>query len=147
MGCETLERCSLHDDLLQLSRLVGCHLSIPARPGALSSTAHTGGILEEKALWIDREFHASDAASVSSCYDAQAVPEAFGLYRYREARSFGVDLDQNLHYVDHLLLSTFVLLRSLLGERDEGVMRSFAKRVRSCSKRVKVSWWEALLGP
>ena len=121
---EALERCNLHDYLLQLSMLVGCHLSIPARPGALSSTAHTGGILEEKALWIDREFHASDAARIPSCYDVQGSLDAFGLHRYREARSFGVDLDRNLHYVDHLLLPTFDLLRTLLGERDEGVMRS-----------------------
>jgi hypothetical protein len=95
---------------------------------ALSSTAHTGEILEEKALRIDRKFHASDAARVRSCYDAQGLPDAFGLYRYRQARRFGVDLDRNLHYVDHLLLPTFDLLRTLLGERDEGVMRSYAKR-------------------
>jgi hypothetical protein len=66
------------------------------RPGALASAAHTGGILEGKALWIDREFHASDAARVPSCYDAQGLPDGFGLYRYREARSFGVDLDRDL---------------------------------------------------
>ena len=90
--------------------------------------AHTGGILEEEALWLDRQFHASDAARVPSCCDTQGLPDAFSPYRYREVRSFGVVLDRNLHYVDHLLLPTFDLLRTLLGERDEGVMRSYAKR-------------------
>ena len=54
--------------------------------------------------------------------------DAFGLHRYREARRFGADLDRALRHSDHLLLPTFDLLRTLLGERDEGVMRSYAKR-------------------
>ena len=85
-------------------------------------------MLEEKDFRIDREFHPSDAARVPSCYDAQGSLDAFGLHRYREARSFGVDLDRDLHHSDHLLLPTFDLLLTLLGERDEGVMRSYAKR-------------------
>jgi hypothetical protein len=90
--------------------------------------AHTGGLLEEKALRIDRELHASDAARVPNGYDAQGSLDAFGLYRYREARSFGVDLDQDLHHSDHLLLPTFDCPQSLLGGRGESVMRSYAKR-------------------
>ncbi len=43
-------------------------------------------------------------------------------------RPLSVDLDRDLHHSDHLLLPTFDLLRTLLGERDEGVMRSYAKR-------------------
>ncbi len=88
-------------------------------PGALASTAHTGGILEEKALWIDRGFHPSDAARVPSCYDAQGSLDAFGLHRYREARSFGVEIDRDLHHSDHLLL-TFGYPRAYLG----GVVRA-----------------------
>ena len=77
-------------------------------------------MLEEKDFRIDREFHPSDA---------QDSLDAFGLHRYREARSFGVDLDRDLHHSDHLL-PTFDLLRTLLGERDEGVMRNYAKRIK-----------------
>ena len=43
-------------------------------------------------------------------------------------RPLSVDLVRNLHYVDHLPSFTFDLLRSLLGERDESVMRSYGKR-------------------
>jgi len=82
-------------------------LSIPVRPGALASAAHTGRILEEKALRIDRDLHACDAARVPSCYDAQGSLDAVGLRRYCEARRFGVDLDRDLHHLDHLLLLTF----------------------------------------
>ena len=42
----TIERCSLGNNLLQFSRFVSRHLSIPARPGALASAAHIGGIRE-----------------------------------------------------------------------------------------------------
>jgi hypothetical protein len=44
------------------------------------------------------------------------------------SRPLVVNLDRNFHYVDHLLLRTFDLLRSLLGGRDESVMKSYAKR-------------------
>jgi hypothetical protein len=38
-----------------------------------------------------------------------------------------VDLDRNPYYVDHLPFFTFDQLRSLLGGRDESVMRSYAQ--------------------
>src|SRR3712207_1820838 len=55
------------------------------------------------------------------------MPLASVLWKGRSppaTRPLLVDLDRNLHYVDHLPSFTFDLLRSLLG----GVMRSYAKR-------------------
>jgi hypothetical protein len=50
------------------------------------------------------------------------------------SRPLVVNLDRNLRYVDHLLLRNFDLLRSLQGGRDEGVMKSYAKRNEACGK-------------
>jgi hypothetical protein len=83
----------LHDYLLQSSRFVGSHLSIPVRAGALASAAHTSGMLDEKAVRIDREFHLCDAARVPSCHGAQGSLDAVSLHRYREACRSGVYLD------------------------------------------------------
>ena len=86
----TIGRYGLHDYLPQSLRFVGSRLSIPVRAGALASAAHTSGMLDEKDVRIDREFHLCDAAGVASCYDAQGPLDAGSLHRYREACRSGV---------------------------------------------------------